>query len=90
MGDVASFVALLQNLVDGVGLHMDRGRITRGATPGVSEGEPDAKRSIHLVVGADIHKNDHVLAARRIRLEDEHDAAIVFYPARPQPFQLAS
>ena len=90
MGDVASFVALLQNLVDGVGLRMDRERITREATPGESEGEPDAKQSIHLVVRADIHKNDHVLAARRILLEDEHDAAIVFYPTRPQPFQLAS
>ena len=32
MGDVASFVALLQYLVDGVGLHMDRERITREAT----------------------------------------------------------
>jgi hypothetical protein len=43
---VASCVALLQNLVDGVSLHMDRGRIARGATPGAGRQPPSQQRDI--------------------------------------------
>ena len=66
MGDVASFVALLRELVDGVGLHTDRGRIARGATPGAGRQRPSPQ--------GDISRNERKAEAdlREMRVGGEH------------------
>lgn len=66
MGDVASFVALLQNMVDEVGLHIDRGRITRVAIPGAGRQRPSPQ--------GDISRNERKPEAdlREMRIGGEH------------------